>query len=206
MLSNSFRIVIISALLCLSLSPAHAAIKCWKNRDGIRECGNTIPPEYAQQGHQELNKHGVTMEKAKRAKTREELDRQDQLAALERQKRLILEKQQASDQLLLRSFASADDIILAKQGKLSALKAEIQLRESHIDKLQTNLDKLTTSAADMERRGEKPTEKLLNDITNVKAQIVENERYILSKREEEEKVAEKYDEDLMRYKRLQAAR
>ena len=47
------------ALLSISIPmPARAAIKCWTNHEGIRECGTAVPPEFVQQGHQELSKQG----------------------------------------------------------------------------------------------------------------------------------------------------
>ncbi len=204
MTSNTLRIVIISTLFAISLSPAHARIKCWTNSDGIRECGNTVPPEYSQQNTKQVNKLGVTIKETGRAKTQEELDAEDRKIAEERERQLAIQKQKESDQLLLNTFASADDIILAREGKLTSLHAEISLREAHIKKLQSNLDKIVASAADMERKGQRPTEQVLNDIRNVKAQIAENKRYILAKQQEQEIVKKRYDEDLVRYNRLRS--
>ena len=43
----------LAAVALLALPPmAGAGIKCWTNNDGVRECGNAVPPEYAQQGHE----------------------------------------------------------------------------------------------------------------------------------------------------------
>jgi len=204
MTSNALRIVIISTLFAISFSPAYARIKCWTNHEGVRECGNTVPPEYAQQNTKQMNKLGVTIKETRRAKTQEELDAEDRKAAEEREKQLALQKQRESDQLLLNSFASADDIILARNGKVSSINAEISLRQSHIKKLQSNLDKILASAADMERRGQRPTEQILNDIRNVKAQIAENKRYIVAKQQEQERVKQHYGKDLIRYKKLRS--
>ena len=159
MTSNTLRIVIISTLFAISFSPSHARIKCWKNSDGIRECGNTIPPEYSQQNTRQMNKHGVTTNETGRARTKTELDEEERLIAIEKEKQLVIQKQKDSDQLLLNSFASAEDIILARQGKLSSIASEISLRQAHIEKIQSNLDKIVASAADMERRGEKTNKK-----------------------------------------------
>jgi len=57
--------VLAAALLPL---PASAGIKCWTNDDGVRECGNTVPPEYAQKSHRELTGEGITVSTTKRAK------------------------------------------------------------------------------------------------------------------------------------------
>jgi len=204
MTPNSLRIIIVSTLFAISLSPVEARIKCWTNNEGVRECGNTIPPEYSQQKTKEMNKNGVTINKSEQAKTQKELDEEDRLAMIEKEKQLLIQKQQESDQLLLNTFASPDDIILAREGKLSSLASEISLRKTHIEKIKANLDKIVGAAADMERRGEKPTEKILTDIRNVKSQISENKRYILAKQQEQEKVKIKYDEDLIRYNKLQS--
>ena len=202
MTSNSLRIVIISTLFAISFSPSHARIKCWKNSDGIRECGNTIPPEYSQQKTRQMNNQGVTTTKSGRARTKEELDEEDRLLTLEKEKQLAISKQKESDQLLLNTFASSDDIILAREGKLFALAAEISLRQAHITKIRANLDKILASAADMERRGKKPTDRILSDIRNVKSQISENKHYILAKQREQIAVKRSYDEDLVRYNKL----
>ncbi len=204
MSSNTLRIVIISTLFAISFSSSHARIKCWENSDGIRECGNSIPPEYSQQKTKQLNRQGVTTNESNRAKTKEELDEEDQLIEVEKEKQLVLQQQRESDQLLLNSFASADDIILAREGKLSALASEISLRQAHIEKLQSNLDKILASAADMERRGETPTERVLGDIRNVRSQISENKRYIVAKQKEQSEVKLSYNNDLMRYNKLRS--
>ncbi len=204
MTSNSIRLIIVSTLFAISTSLSQARIKCWTNSDGIRECGNVVPPEYAQQDTRELNSLGITTKVSKRAKTKEELEAEERKTAEERERQLALKKQKEADQLLLDTFASADDIILAREGKLSALDAEISLREAHMKKLQTSLDKIVAAAADMERRGEIPGEKILGDIRSVRTQIEQNKRYIENKRQEKERVREKYNADLIRYKKLRA--
>ena len=61
------------SLLALLL-PFHAhAFKCWTNNEGVRECGNVVPPEYAQQKTRTINERGITTEVKERAKTKEEL-------------------------------------------------------------------------------------------------------------------------------------
>ncbi len=69
------RIALILVLVTgLSPSPpAHARIKCWTNKDDIRECGNVVPPEYSQKGHEELSDQGIVIDRKERAKTPEEL-------------------------------------------------------------------------------------------------------------------------------------
>ena len=61
-MSTHRRLLILSLLLSGALATpfANAGIKCWTNKDGVRECGNAVPPEYAQQGHTVKDKQGLT--------------------------------------------------------------------------------------------------------------------------------------------------
>ena len=69
---NTFIILLTFSGMLLSTS-VQARLKCWTNSEGVRECGNAVPPEYAQQGHQELDKSGMVKKETERAKTDEEL-------------------------------------------------------------------------------------------------------------------------------------
>ena len=69
----------LSVMVCLGLPAAAAgarapgpAIKCWVNKDGLRECGNVVPPEYAQGGHSQVTPSG-TVREVEGAKTPEEM-------------------------------------------------------------------------------------------------------------------------------------
>ena len=55
----------------------NARMKCWTNSDGVKECGNRVPPEYTQQGYQELSTGGIVKEKTERVKTKEELKKEN---------------------------------------------------------------------------------------------------------------------------------
>ena len=66
-------LLIVFTLSGLTLSASvQARMKCWTNNEGIKECGDTVPPEFAQKGHQELGKGGIVREETERAKTPEE--------------------------------------------------------------------------------------------------------------------------------------
>ena len=48
---NTAFFACVLATLFLLTAPVQAAIKCWTNKDGVRECGNVVPPEYSQESH-----------------------------------------------------------------------------------------------------------------------------------------------------------
>lgn len=193
-------------VLALSVAaPAAAAIKCWTNHDGVRECGNVVPPEFAQQGHETLSKQGITTDSTEAAKTLEELEAERAAAERERQARLAEEKRRQTDRVLLDTFASEDDLVLTRDGQIAHLDSQIRLVESHIEKLQANLDKRIERAAEVERRGEQPSEEMIKNIESVRDQIAENEEFIATKRQEQQAIRERFAADIARFRELMGA-
>ena len=201
------RIALILVLVTgLSPSPpAHARIKCWTNKDDVRECGNVVPPEYSQKGHEELSDQGIVINRKERAKTPEELEEERRLAAIQAEEDRKARKKEIADRVLLDTFASEDDLVLARDGKLAAIKQTIHVTESRIKKLQKSLNEIMSMAAEMERRGKPPADGTQNEIDAVRAQIAENRAYIKTLRKEQDAVRNAFESDLTRFKELKAA-
>ena len=193
-------------LLLAGAPPADAAIKCWTNHEGVRECGNAVPPEFAQKGHETLNKRGLTTDKREAAKTLEELEAERAAAAAERERAEEDIKRRQADRVLLDTFASEDDLVLTRDGQIAHLDSQIRLVESHIEKLRSNLDKMVDRAADMERQGKKPSEDMVKNIDSVRAQIEENEAFITDKRAEQEDIRARFAADIERFRELKGTR
>ncbi len=201
------RIALILVLVTgLSPSPpAHARIKCWTNKDDIRECGNVVPPEYSQKGHEELSDQGIVIDRKERAKTPEELEEERRLAAIQAEEDRKARKKEIADRVLLDTFSSEDDLVLAQDGKLAAIEQTIHVTESRIKKLQKSLNEIMSMAAEMERRGKPPADGTQNEIDVVRAQIAENRAYIKTLHKEQDAVRNAFESDLTRFKELKAA-
>jgi hypothetical protein len=181
-------------------------LKCWINKDGVKECGNAVPPEYSQQGHSEVNKQGMVVDQKQRAKTKEELEAEQAAAEAAAAKKAEEERkrqtQAAQDKVLLATFNSEDDIILTRDGKLSNIAATIKLTESHLSKVQADLDKRLKDAADLERKGQKPSEEQQKDIAALRKQVADNERFIADKHKEQDSIRAQFDVDIQRFRDL----
>ena len=200
----------VSALLALLIltGPTYiraaegARMKCWVNHEGIRECGNRVPPEYIQQGYQELDKEGIVREEMEPAKTAEELAEARRLAALKAAK----QKQEAAirtkNRVLLQTFSSVSDIERARDDRITALEAIIKLTRVRIEKIELNLNEHIKRAADSQRLGKAPAPALLDDIESLERQIGDNNRFIDQKRAEQEQIRQDHAADIERYKRL----
>jgi hypothetical protein len=182
--------------------PAQAAIKCWKNNEGVRECGNRVPPEFAQQGHEELSNSGMVVDKQDRVKTKEELEQAAKefeiLAEQERQKA----QQARTDKILLATFSRVSEIEAVRDERLNVIQASITPVEKQSETIQLDLDKRILAAAEAERSGSTPNEALLNDIASLERQINEKKQYASEKQIEVEETIKEYTANIDRFKSL----
>ena len=193
----------VAIVIVLAAAPsAHAGIKCWTNKDGVRECGNSVPPEYAQQETETKDKGGLTIDKSERAKTLDELEAERQQAKIDQRLAEEARKRAARNRVLLDTFSSEDDLVLTRDGQIAHLESQIRLTGSHIEKLEKNLDQMIDRAAEVERRGENASDEMVANIANVRGQIVENEDFIASKRREQEDIRVRFDTDIERFREL----
>lgn len=189
-----------------AVGPAQAGIKCWTNNQGVRECGNTIPPEYAQKKSEVLNERGITVEVNERAKTKAELAAEARRERLEQERlskeRREREEQERRDNVLLATFATEEDITMARDRQLASIDGTIELTQTAIEQLNGKLEKYRTEAARHESQGKPIPEDLAADIETVQGQIASRETYISNKEAEKITLQKKYDEYLARFREL----
>jgi hypothetical protein len=193
--------IFVGLFLLTQTFQAQALIKC-KDKDGNWHFGDTLPPECAQQGYQELNEQGLVVDETARAKTDEEILEAKRLAEIEAEKARVEAEAARKDKILLDTFTNVDDINMARDGKIAALETTISLAEKRNEKLQSEMDKLIAKAAEAERAGNEPPENLEKDIEALKRQINNNNEFIAEKRKEQTMVAAESEKDVVRFKEL----
>lgn len=198
------RTLLNTSVLLLLISPltgVQAIIKC-QDADGNWHMGDTLPPECAQGGYQELNERGLIVDETQRALTEEEITEQKRQEEIQAEQERMQEERERRDRILLDTFSSVEDIELARDGKLAAIETTIGLTEKRNEKLQAELDKQVEKAAVEERAGNEPSEELVNDIEALRRQINNNNEYISEKRNEQERVKADYEQSVARFKEL----
>jgi len=181
---------------------SHARIKCWTNNEGVKECGDKVPPEYSQKGHQEISTQGVVVDEQERAKTEEELEEQRKLDAIKAEQERIVAEKVKQDQILLRTFSGVDEIELTRDGKIAAIESSIILANNRNEKLQGDMDVLLGKAAEAESSGKTPSEHLIKDMESKERQISNNKKFIEEKRADQETLKQEYAKNIERFKKL----
>ncbi len=198
--------LIFTLVTCLLTTPAMAKLYRWVDADGKIHYTDKLPPSQASQARSELNERGMEVKKVDRAKTSQELAQEKELQRLRKERQKIIEKQQAEDRVLLRTFRSEDDIIMAQDGKLTAIDVMIQIAISNIKQVKAQLVDMQNSAAGQERRGRKPSKKLLAEIAGSRQHLKDSYATIIAREKDKKKIRQKAQSDLKRFLELKKLR
>jgi len=195
--------VLFASLLAMSATPAMAAkIKCWTNDDGIRECGNYVPQDQVYKKIDVVNEHGQVVDIEHRAKTREELVKEREQKRKQKQAERKKAERKRQDLILVRTYASEEDISYSLNSKVKAIDTQITTLRGKNGKLVAAVQNLTLKAANYERNGNAVPQKILDDIANVKEQMEAHKKRIHAKQRNKKKIQEKHATDLERFREL----
>lgn len=202
--TTSITLIISFCILLAGQMASGQSLKKWQDKDGNWHFGDTIPPEYSQEGYEEISKQGIVKGVKERAKTDEEIEEDRRIAALEKENQKKAEEQDRRDMILLDTFSNIEDIEAARDDALATIQSRISLTEKRIEKIQDDLNGRITLAADQERNSQSPNEALLEDIESLQRQIKTNKTSIEDSYEEQEEVKRKYQGDIDRYTKLKS--
>jgi hypothetical protein len=203
--------LVLAALLWAPASQSvAAALYKWIDENGAVHYSSSLPPEQNKRGHQQLNSQGMVLTTTEPAKTPEEL-------AEEMEKQRMLEEQQAEqarqkhiqdgkDRVLLLTFSSEAELEHARDNRIEVIDSVIRLIENSIETTQAKLEQLKSSAALIyTSKGKDIPGGMAQKIEHAERKIANRTLQLEAKAAEREKIREKYELDLERYRLLKSA-
>jgi len=181
---------------------AAAQLYRWVDDQGNVHYTDKIPPSQAERGHTELSGDGVRMRTVAPAKTPEEIRRERELERLRAQQQRLIEQQQTADRALLSTFRTVDDLVMVRDGKMSAIDAQIQVTKGNARRQQDWLARLRSEAADLERAGEPVTEQLEERISGTERSIKQSMAAVVQREQQKQEIRESFSRDLKRFLQL----
>ena len=195
--------VLVLALAAFLAAPAAAGLYKWVDEKGNVQYSDRVPPEQASGARSEMDKRGLTIKRTDAARTPEEIAREQELARLRAERERMEAEQKAADQVLLRTFRSEDDILMARDGKVQAIDTQIGVTRSLVAQTQERLAEQQRQAADMERQGTPVSASQVRAIADLRRQVDDSYAAIVQNEQTRAAVIEKYDRDLVRFRQLQ---
>ena len=202
------RILVITALSLLLLSMAAQArdgqkLYRWVDAEGNVHYGDSIPAEYAELEKQVLNQHGVTVDTLFGKKTPEQLAEEQRQVELARE----LEERKRADQALLATYMTIDEILMHRDRRIELFQAQTRVTELYLRNLQRRLDGLMADASKFQPYSDDPdapmiARDLTDDIAATKDTIERHEGNLQRFKTDETSIVDRFEIDIMRFKRI----
>ncbi|MGI1679547.1 MAG: hypothetical protein K6L75_12480 [Cellvibrionaceae bacterium] len=194
--NKMFTLVTLGALLCASvLQAAENTYYRYKNKDGVTVMNSAIPPEYVQLGYEIVTVAGDVLEVVKPAPTKEELER----TAKQREREAQLAEW---DESLLKRYSSSKEIEKAKDRKVADFQGSMSILKGNANNIKNQIETVQARAANIERAGRAVPKSILNNLNGLDNELKETERLIGLRLVEQQKIEEKFNQDIERFKEI----
>lgn len=171
----------------------------YTNDQGVQVLEDRIPPKYVDKGYDVVSLTGEVIKTVDPAPTDEEAERMER----EQQAR---REQERYDKALKRRYSTVKDIRDAKRRNLADLQGNISILESNLNNVRGQISDLESRAARIERSGGQVSETIINNLSTLRAEVVDLQAQIEQREQEYRAAEEKFDRDIERFRELVQAR
>jgi len=128
------RVLLITISIGLLLAPwaAQAILYKWVDDEGRVHFGDRIPVQFQLKAHDEINQRGIVLKHREAAKTPEEKAEAKRLEKERKKLALAEKKKKQRDRVLLDTYTTERDLIVARDSRLEAVGSQVQLAETII--------------------------------------------------------------------------
>lgn len=200
----SFIRPFVYVFLVLMLAPVavSAGTYKWMDSRGVTHYSDSVPPEDSGQAREIIDKSGRTLEMIERSKTVDELKEQRRLDKIKAAKLEKSRQKKYRDKVLLLTYQSPAEIIVARDNKITTIENAIQIAKGTLKSQKKKLVELRQSAGDYERSSRTVPKRLQVRIKELKGQIKDTKDYIASKHQEQKDIYKEFAGFITRYKEL----
>ncbi len=171
----------------------------WVDEKGNVFYSDQVAPKDIKHRRESLNHNVRVVKVIEKQKTRAQRELAKRLALLRRQQQAIINKQKSHDKVLLSTFRSVDDMLLALKGQMLALDGKRKVVRSNLNRLEGQLYTKQRKAAEYDRDGRRVPIDLLTDIASVRKQIDNTYVEIANQFQKKKRIREEFEIDISRF-------
>ncbi|GAB3511956.1 hypothetical protein [Pseudoxanthomonas daejeonensis] len=178
---------------------------CW-NENGQRKCADSLPPEAMAAAREEISiRSGMRTGEVQRAMTGEERAAQAEEEAKRKTEALAAETRRRTDQAMLTSFQSEDELRRVFSERINLVDNSINTARYNVTSLREGLVTLLRSAGERELAEKPVPEKLATDIRVRHAQLLYHSALQSSFERQRAELDVEIEDILQRYRQLKAS-
>jgi len=189
--------VLLSCAFC-----AQARMYKWLDDEGQIHFGDRIPPKYLVKEHDELNEQGVKIGHKEAAKTAEQKAEERRLKKEQKKAALIERKKKQRDRVLLDTYTTERDLIVARDSRLDAVGSQIQLAKTIISDSNKKIESMEKRIIKIKESNREVPLDLYNRLDNEKQQVVVQTKVMNNHKKRQTEISEQFNDYIERFKVL----
>ena len=199
-----FTFLPLAIILASSAFSAQAKMYKWIDEEGQMHFGDKIPPKYLVKEHDELNEQGVKVKHKSAAKTQEEKAAEQRLKREQKKAALIEKRKQQRDRVLLDTYTTERDLIVARDSRLDAVGSQIQLAETIISDSNKKIDAMEKQITEIRASNREVPLDLYDRLENEKQQVIVQSKVMETHKKRRDEIAKQFNDYIKRFKVLKA--
>ena len=193
--------VLIAGIFALSVTSLAADTYRWKDKDGKTHYGAAVPPEYADQPYDVLNSSGMVIDRVEDTsvpiEVRAEQKIQDREPLISEE-----ERERQSDRLLVIQYRSEEEIIEALDLEIAQLGYDTRIINKSYESTNAAIREQIRQAANQQRANRPISPEQQAGIDKLYARRASDEKKRSTMARREERIRNRYQADLERYRYL----
>lgn len=196
---RSLLIILFGLIISASV---HAKMFKWVDKNGKTHYGDTIPPEYANQGNEQLDKRGQVVKKTDPALTPAQIKQRDDTEASANKDKTDALEGQRRDKALLATYTVPKEIDSSLQRNLAQLDVQINSYELRTKSVQSRLAKLKEQEASFVQRKKPVPPDVLSGKKNTEDELVQLQGNIVRLNQNKDSMRQRFAADKARFLEL----
>lgn len=180
----------------------HAEFYRWVDDTGTIHYSDSLPPTESQKKQDLLNETGRVVKTIPAPKTLGELEKEQQLAKLDAQKKQIIEKAEKRDRILMAMYLTVEDIERVRDERIATVESAIKITLLRKNKFTKKLDDLNASEQRFKANGQNTPPWLIKSRGHYQEQLVNVEDILAIKEREKLGIKKRFAGDINRYLEL----
>lgn len=194
----------LAVILAGSAFSAQAKMYKWVDENGQMHFGDKIPPKYLVKAHDELNEQGVKIKHRAAAKTAEEKAEEYRLKREQKKAALLEKKKKQRDRVLLDTYTTERDLIVARDSRLDAVDSQIQLAETIIADSNKKIAAMEKQIVDIQASNRQVPLDLYDRLEIEKKQVMVQSKVMAQHKKRRAGIAAQFKDYIERFRVLKA--
>ncbi|NOQ69504.1 MAG: DUF4124 domain-containing protein [Gammaproteobacteria bacterium] len=199
-----FALLTLFAFLISSSFSAQAKMYKWVDENGQMHFGDKIPTQYLVKEHDELNEQGVVIKHKDAAKTPKQKAEARRIENERKKAALVEKRKRQRDRVLLDTYTTERDLIVARDSRLDAVGSQIQLAVSIIKDSNNKIESMEKQVAQIKTSNREVPSALYKRIENEKQQVSVQSKVMESHKKRRDEISIQFNDYIERFKVLKA--